>query len=289
MNPNMEKLFIGLPDKKADLIILILTSQNIENHAEQENNLFNILVNEADMEKARIMVETYYKENKFFRLKQQLQQIPISSFKSYPAFCIMGLLWLIHAACIHYHVHEAMTLKYGASALFILQGETYRAITALFLHADARHLAGNMAGLLIFGAPFISLSGFGMGPFMLLFAGTLGNLFNAHLYQTAHLSIGASTAVMAAAGLLVAFQVTQKGKPLRLNNLMPVFAGALMVGLFSQGERTDVMAHVFGFLSGLGSGIIFFPLNRTLAFPQKDTIALFITILIIAAAFLAST
>ena len=289
MNQNMEKLFIGLPDKKADLIILILTSQNIENHVERENKLFNILVNEADMEKARTMVETYYKENKFFRLKQQLQQIPISSFKSYPAFCIMGLLWIIHAACIHYHVHEAMILKYGASSLFILQGETYRAVTALFLHADARHLAGNMAGMLIFGAPFISLSGFGVGPFMLLFAGTLGNLFNAHLYQTAHLSIGASTAVMAAAGLLVAFQATPKKKPLRLNNLMPVFAGALMVGMFSQGERTDVMAHVFGFLSGLGSGIIFFPLNRTLAFPQKDFMALFITILIIASSLIAAT
>jgi rhomboid protease GluP len=70
---------------------------------------------------------------------------------------------------------------------------------------------------------------------------------------------------------------------------MPVFAGALMVGMFSQGERTDVMAHIFGFLSGLGSGIIFFPLNRTLTFPQKDTIALFITILIIISALLSAS
>ncbi len=285
----MEKLFIGLPVKKADLIILILTSQNIETRVEQENNFFNILVNETDMEKARIMVETYYKENKFFGLKQKLNQIPISSFKSYPAFCIMGLLFFFHAACIHYQVHEAMILKYGASAFFILQGETYRAITALFLHSDARHLTGNMAGILIFAAPFISLSGFGVGPFMLLFAGTLGNLFNAHLYKTAHLSIGASTAVMGAAGLLVAFQVTQKGKPLKLNKLLPVFAGALMVAMFSHGERTDFMAHFFGFLSGLGSGIIFFPLNRTFQFSQKQPLALVITILIIAASFLAAT
>ncbi len=284
----MEKLFTGLPHKKTDLIILILTSQDIETRVEQENNFFDILVNKADMKKARAMVEAYYKENKFFRIKQKLKQIPISSFKSYPAFCIMGLLLLIHAACIHYHVHETMILKYGASALYILQGQTYRAVTALFLHSDARHLAGNMAGILIFAAPFISLSGFGTGPFMLIFAGTLGNLFNAYLYQTAHLSIGASTAVMAAAGLLVAFQVTQAGKRLRLNNLLPFFAGVLMVGMFSQGERTDVMAHVFGFFSGLGSGIIFFPLNRTLAFPQKEPIALFITLLIIVTSFLAA-
>jgi len=283
MSGNMEKLFTGLTDKNTDLIILILTSQNIETRVEQEHHSFDILVNEADIDNARIMVETYYTENKFFRIKQHLQQIPISSFKSSSAFVIMGLLWLLHAACIHYQVHEAMILKFGASALFILQGETYRAVTALFLHSDARHLAGNMVGILIFGAPFISLAGFGVGPFMLLFAGTLGNLFNAHLYKTAHLSIGASTAVMAAAGFLVAFQVMQKKKPLRLNNLMPVFAGALIVGMLSQGERTDVMAHVFGFLSGLGSGIIFFPLNQTLRFSQKDPLALFLTLLIIGA------
>ena len=289
MSKNLEKLFAGLSGKKTDLIILILTSQNIETRVERNNKLFDILVNHADMEKALSIVETYYKENKFFRLKQQLQEIPISSFKSYTAFSIMGLLWLIHALCLQYHIHEHMILKYGASALFILQGETYRAVTALLLHSDARHLAGNMAGMLIFGAPVITLSGFGVGPFMLLVAGTLGNLINAHLYKTAHLSIGASTAVMGAAGLLVAFQITQKAKPFRLNNLMPIFAGVVLIAMFSQGENTDVWAHVFGFFSGLGSGIIFFPLNRMLQFPKKNLIALFITIFIIASALLAAT
>jgi membrane associated rhomboid family serine protease len=288
VNRNLEKLLTGLSAKRADLIILILVSQNIENHVERENNSFSILVNPADREKARIMIETYYKENKFFRLKQQLQEIPISSFKSYTAFSIMGLLWLIHAFSLHYHIHEDMILKYGASALFILQGETHRAITALFLHSDARHLVGNMAGLLIFGAPVISLSGFGVGPFMLLLSGTIGNLINAHLYKTAHLSIGASTAIMGAAGLLVAFRITQKAKPIRLNSLMPIFAGAVLIAMFSQGENTDVWAHVFGFLSGFASGIILFPLNRMLQFPQKDPIALFITILIIVSSLLAA-
>jgi len=285
---HLEKLLTGLSAKKADLIILILTSQNIENRVQQQNNLFDVLVHPADIKKALITIKAYYKENRFFRLKQQLKQIPISSFKSYTAFSIMGLLWFIHALCLHYNIHEKMILKYGASSLFILQGETFRAITALFLHSDARHLVGNMAGLLIFGAPVISLSGFGVGPFMLLFSGTLGNLINAHFYQTAHLSIGASTAVMGAAGLLAAFQITQKAKSIRLNSLMPIFAGAVLIALFSQGENTDVWAHVFGFLCGLGSGIISFPLNRTLKFAQKDLIALIITIVIITSSLLAA-
>jgi rhomboid protease GluP len=287
---NLINLFTDIPADKADLIILILTSQNIENIAEKKvgdyKTSFNILVKEIDADKANKAVKAYYKENKYFRLKQKLESFPISSFKSYPAFLIMALLWFIHSFFIYYNIHEDMILKYGASALFILQGQTYRAVTALFLHADARHLVGNMAGMLIFGAPFISLAGFGAGPLMLLAAGTLGNLINAYLYQTAHLSIGASTSVMAAAGLLVAHQVTQKNKPFSLNTLMPIFAGTLLVGMFSQGERTDVWAHIFGFFCGLFSGIIFLPFNRIIQSIKKDIIASIITILILMTAFL---
>ena len=287
MNRELKKIFTNLPAKDADLIILILTSQNIETKIKQQNSLFDILINTSDEKKAFLMVEAYQKENRFFRLKQQLQAFPISSFKSYTAFSIMGLLSLIHALCIYYNIHEAMILKYGASALYILQGETYRAITALFLHSDVRHLLGNIVGLLIFAAPVISISGYGTGSFMLLLTGTIGNLLNAHLYQTAHLSIGASTAVMGAAGLLAAFQITQGKRPVTLNNLMPLFAGAILVALFSQGENTDVMAHVLGFLSGLGSGILFFPLNRFIQSYLKDPITLIFTGLILLSALFA--
>ncbi|MCP4672038.1 MAG: rhomboid family intramembrane serine protease, partial [Desulfobacula sp.] len=243
----------------------------------------NVLVDKKNQKQALLTVDTYYKENKFFRLKQQLQAFPISSFKSYTAFIIMGLLVLIHTFCTYYNIHEKIILKYGASALFILQGETYRAITALFLHADVQHLAGNLAGMLIFAAPVISVSGFGTGSLMLLASGTLGNLFNAHMYQTAHLSIGASTAVMGAAGLLAAFQVTQRQRSVSLNNLMPIFAGAVLVALFSQGEHTDAWAHIFGFFSGLCLGILFFPFNRFIQSYLKEPIALIITIIILLA------
>ena len=288
MNRELKKIFTNLPAKDADLIILILTSQNIETKIKRQNSLFDILINTRDEKKAFLMVEAYQKENRFFRLRQQLQAFPISSFKSYTAFCIMGLLSLIHAVCIYYNIHETMILKYGASALYILQGETYRAITALFLHSDVRHLLGNIVGLLIFAAPVISISGYGTGSFMLLLTGTIGNLLNAHLYQTAHLSIGASTAVMGAAGLLAAFQITQGKRPVTLNNLMPLFAGAILVALFSQGENTDVWAHILGFFSGVGSGVIFFPLNRFIQSHLKEPIALIITVLILLSALFAA-
>ena len=71
-NNNMEKIFTALSAKKADLIILILASQDIKTSIKKQNNLFDILVNREDKEKSFLMIDTYYKENKFFRLKQQL-------------------------------------------------------------------------------------------------------------------------------------------------------------------------------------------------------------------------
>jgi len=286
VNKNLIKLYVDLPEKKADLIVLILTSQHIDHVVEKKNKSFAILVNQMDSKTAHTAIESYYKENRFFRLKQPLQEFPLSSFKSITAFSIMGLLCIIHAACLEYQIHDNMILKYGASAFFILQGEIHRAITALFFHSDVRHLVGNMAGLFIFGAPLITLSGYGVGPFMLLLSGMLGNLMNAQLYQTAHLSIGSSTAIMGATGLLAAHQFTHGKKQFRLNNLMPLFAGAILVSLFSQGERTDIWAHFFGFLCGLASGIILLPLNRIIKFHLKDPIALIITLTIVISAFM---
>lgn len=276
---NPEILFHGLTTKKADLILLVLASQNIETRVEKEGTAFHILVDPGDREKALAMVQAYYRENRFPNLGQAFQDFSINPFKSLPAFMVMGLLSAVHLLCLHYPIHEDMVLRYGSSSLFMGQGENYRAITALFLHADAGHLLGNLAGILIFGAPFIRLAGFGTGPFMLLLTGTLGNLMTAGLYRTAHLSIGASTSVMGAAGLLVAFQMTQKQKS--LNTVIPLIAGATLVGLLSQGERTDVFAHVFGFLSGCILGFVFFPLNRMIQSPLKEPLALSITLLIL--------
>lgn len=279
MTQNLEILFHGLTAKKADLILLILASQHIDTRVEKEGRFFHVLVNPGDKEKAQAMVQAYYRENKLRKARQVIRDFSINPFTSIPAFMIMGLLSAVHLFCLHYHSHEDMILKYGSSSLFIGQGENYRAITALFLHADAGHLLGNLAGILIFGAPFIRLAGFGTGPFMLLLTGTLGNLMTAGLYRTAHLSIGASTSVMGAAGLLTAFQMTRKEKS--LNTVIPLIAGATLVGLLSQGERTDVFAHVFGFLNGFLLGFVFFPLNWTITSPLKEPLAVLITLLIL--------
>lgn len=286
MTDSSEPIYSNLSRKRADLIVLILASQNIKCQTDKTENGFRIFVQNDKVEMALKMVELYDSENKFFRLKYHLPQIPLSSFNSFPAFILMGVLCLIHFAVRHHDVHDEFVLQYGSSALYILQGELNRVITALFLHADAGHLLGNLAGTLIFVAPLFSITGYGSGPFLLLLSGLTGNLINAYLYRTAHLSIGASTSIMGAVGLLAAWQYVNKKRQISLHSFMPACAAAILVSLLSQGEKTDVWAHILGFLSGIIYGILWFPVNKTFTHPLREFFSLIITLLLVLGAFI---
>ena len=148
----------------------------------------------------------------------------------------------------------------AASADAILGGQWYRCATALLLHASPMHLAGNMVGMGVFGAAVCGIAGSGLGTLMIVASGIAGNYFNAWLHQSHHLSMGASTAVFGAVGILVAHQVRHRIKRhdrLAWRDFLPVGAGLALLGLLSAGPRTDVMAHLLGMLAGGVMGGLF--------------------------------
>ncbi|RIL07857.1 hypothetical protein DCC79_14500, partial [bacterium] len=134
-------------------------------------------------------------------------------------------------------------------------GEVWRAVTALTLHADATHLAANaLGGALLLAAVCLTL-GPGAGLAAVVAAGTLGNAANAVLHGTAYSGVGASTAVFGALGVLAGAQfdrLRQGGR--RRWPWLPVLAGVLLLALLGFGPETDVLAHVLGFGAGLGVG-----------------------------------
>ncbi len=133
-------------------------------------------------------------------------------------------------------------------------GEWWRLLTALTLHADQMHLVGNC----IIGGVIVHLLsttvGYGIGWFVLLLSAMFGNLLNIFLRDAPHYSVGFSTAVFAAIGILCGRQLTDQAASLIRQLLLPLGAGAgLLAMLGSGGERTDIGAHLFG----LGSGLLF--------------------------------
>ena len=144
-----------------------------------------------------------------------------------------------------------------ASAAAILNGEWWRLVTALTLHSDWLHLSSNLAIGGIFIVFLCRELGSGLAWSLLLASGVLGNLANALVQQPTHNSIGASTAVFGAVGILGAISLMRYRHHLKRRWLLPVASAlALLAVLGTEGENTDLGAHLFGFAAGMIFGLI---------------------------------
>jgi rhomboid protease GluP len=151
-------------------------------------------------------------------------------------------------------------------------GQWWRLVTALTLHTDPPHLLGNMmmGGLLMVW--LCSLLGIGLGWGITLLSGILGNLINALVHGEAHSSIGSSTAIFGALGVIIAFQTLSARRFSLRDRAVPLGAGFALLGfLGAHGELTDLGAHFFGFLSGLILGLLAVQLLKTSGLPSLKT------------------
>jgi len=145
----------------------------------------------------------------------------------------------------------------SADAERILHGELWRTVTALTLHADLGHVLANaLAGALFLGAVCAAL-GPGLGLALVLLSGASGNLVNALVQGSDRVSVGASTAVFGAVGLLSGLGVAQRRRRSRERRVwLPLAAGlAILAMLGTAGARVDPWAHLFGLLAGAALGI----------------------------------
>jgi membrane associated rhomboid family serine protease len=139
-------------------------------------------------------------------------------------------------------------------------GELWRVITALTLHADFAHLITNLSFGMLFGYLAGQLLGPGIAWASIVAAGAFGDLLDALLMPPTHRAIGASTAVFATLGLLAAYSWRRRSGrsaswPYRWAPLGA--AVALLAFIGAGGERTDVLAHLTGFLAGAALGAIY--------------------------------
>ncbi len=135
----------------------------------------------------------------------------------------------------------------------VQNGQWWRAWTALTLHVDANHLLANLGGGIWFGYLAARQLGSGTAWFLIVTGAAIANLLEALLGPASHHSVGASTAVFTALGLMAAHSWRIR-LPLRLSwarRWAPLIAGTVLLGwLGTAGEHTDVVAHAFGFIVG---------------------------------------
>ncbi len=119
----------------------------------------------------------------------------------YLLLSLISPLWhrelLVHWGSIPHTLFQALDTAGWSIWLLTLS----RLVTALFLHADALHLLGNLLFLLIFGLPCERHLGSSSFLFLFLFGGAMGNLAGAlSLPQVMAPVIGCSGSVSAVMG-----------------------------------------------------------------------------------------
>jgi len=140
--------------------------------------------------------------------------------------------------------------------LHVKRGDWWRLATSLTLHQDLTHLGGN----LLFGfLAIIGLNiylGFGISWFLIIVSGIYGNMLNDIFYVTNHYSIGFSTAVFGALGLLTGLRLTKIHQDKDKKTIILISSLTIFTLLGTGGVNVDITAHVFGYLVGLILGLI---------------------------------
>ena len=145
----------------------------------------------------------------------------------------------------------------SASAARILQGELWRTITALTLHADLAHVLGNAAACVVLIPPVSQALGPGTGLWVLLLSAVAGNTLTAFVHGAPYNSVGASTLVFGALGVLAAQALIARwrGRTTRRRPWVVIVASLMLLLMLGTAEGADVLGHLFGMLAGAVLGL----------------------------------
>lgn len=234
---------------------LVLLAMGIDHEIEYGLFGWRLGVPEHAEARAREQLQLWEREN--HRIGPMARHSPTQPGGGATAFAWAAILMLWYTMQTRY-VFGVDWLAIGrADVALIVGGEWWRAATALMLHADIGHVMVNVGFGAVFGGLLAREIGGGLAGCMILFGGIVGNLMNAAVQGASHSSIGASTAVFAALGSLSAWlwlgrRLDQTGWARRSAPL--VGALVLLAWLGTGDERTDIVAHLTGFIAGFVPG-----------------------------------
>lgn len=255
-HPGQHTPVFSTPDKKDALSCsLMLSSIGIDHTLNQTQHDLTLSVKENDAEQSKSQILAYLHENKDWPPKPVAPADTFTPLLQPPTLLLVGSLALLYSVTGPWSEQSAWFTGGAGNADAILNnGEYYRLITALTLHADPVHLLGNcLFGGFLFHF-FCKLTGNGLGLFAMLFTATLANLINVLLHGNNHLFVGFSTAVFALIGMM-AMIGRRNHAGTKYQWIMPFMAGAALLAMIgSSGERTDLGAHLFGLCCGFATG-----------------------------------
>ena len=235
---------------------LVLLAQGLSPSLGRTADGFALSVPREELARALASLAAYERENP----RQPAERVETMAPVSWLVGAMVGLMLLIfYAVTVQWLPALSWFARGSADAQRIVQGELWRTVTALTLHADVAHVLSNGIAVALFLSVVSSLVGAGLAGALVLLAGAGGNLANAFLHGSSHVSVGASTAVFGAVGLLGSLAVKRRCRNSlsRWRDWLPMAAALALLGMLgSSGQRVDIWAHLLGLLVGAILGII---------------------------------
>ena len=234
----------------------MLTAVSVENRIDRDEHGYWLLLTRSDLvTAAERELNAYVLENR--PIPKQVMRTIATGWHGVVGYLIA--IWAVPTFEGYQVFDVAWRFAGRMDAGLVGEGEWWRLVTALTLHADTGHLVANSLFGMVFGLAVGRYLGAGYAWLLILVGGATGNALNAWMRPDEFMSLGASTATFAALGILAAY-VWRSGYYRSggwRRGLTPIF-GAIALFAFTGvgGERTDVFAHIAGLVSGLGLGLL---------------------------------
>lgn len=240
---------------------LVLASQGIEHSVEHTAETgWSLAVAPQDRARSLAVLRQYRLENQRWPWRKNIPQAGAVFDWGSTAWVLLTIayFWLSEA-------RGDLRMVGMTDGAALAHGEWWRLFTATLLHADLAHLAMNSVFALVLLGLAMGRFGTGIGLLAAYLAGVGGNVASWLVHGKTLHGLGASGVVMAALGMLAipsAALLRQNPRAIKL------FVGAMVGGLMlfvllglNPEPRTDVVAHVGGFLAGLllGGTLILVP------------------------------
>jgi rhomboid protease GluP len=187
-------------------------------------------------------------------MRSQFENAPVTGVLLVMIFAVFGVEWWTGAL----HDNEVLFRLGAIAPEMISQHQYWRAIAAMFLHANPVHIIANAWGLWQLGTLYETMFGSARFATIYLISGIVASFGSAMF--TRGISVGASGAIL---GILGAFIFSIKRSPRWKHDpftkrLIPqfIFWGAVNILLPLKFAQIDGIAHAAGLLAGLVLGFL---------------------------------
>lgn len=241
----------------AHLWSLVLHAADIHHDLLHGEAGWQLLVSEKDFSRATDELRLFSEENHNWppeRAARSDREAIVE--KSPPVLPVIGALVVFHAIAGGWDANNHWFAIGALDRVRVMSdGQWWRLITALTLHADSVHLLGNVffGGVLVYS--LCRHLGSGIAWFSVLLTGVLANAVNLFFHDDLYRSVGFSTAVFGMVGMLSGMRLRRVGGWQEIV-LALGSAASLLALMGSSGERTDLGAHFWGVGIGLLIGMV---------------------------------